>query len=1080
MKPKIYILFSFLFFFMVGARGQKPELVVQTGHKENVNSVAFSPDGQYVLTGSADRTAKLWDLYGQELQTFIGHGAGVHGVAFSPDGQKIVTAARDASVKVWNLAGEVLYSFDFEEYEGLDRRFDGAHSVAFFPDGKKVLIADSRNNIWIWAFEENKRDKFFAGDKLWQAKLSPDGKFILASNSIGNYSYQITLWNSDGEKLFILPGASLPFEFSPDGERILTGSQNKGVYLWSISGGLLENYSAQVSGPGFLLFSPDGEGLVLSASAEGRYAVLNLTKHSSIQFDDRVESVTDMDISPDGQFILLGGRGDKNGTLWSLDGDLVTEFKGEGPVGVNSVCLTPDDEALFAGCMDGAIRKWALNLGRRGTNILNGHQGRVHAIDISPDGKKMISGGEGHTAILWDISGKEIGRFLSDHEINSVEFSSDGKQFLIGEYDGGVTVWEMGATVKRRFALPASPVWATCFSPQNKIFTNEGDNLVLWSEDGKFIQNYYGTLRPVISIACSPDGNRIAAGNMDGVALLWESGQQEHIIGFRHKDPVNFVGFSPDSRLLLAGSQDGKANLWSLGEKVISLDGHSSMFTSGCFTKDGRSVFTSSEDGTIKLWDASTGSLIATFLSFRKDNNWMIISADGYYAGSKKISGLAHFRVGKQLFNFSQFDLRLNRPDKILETLALSGKDSLLIAQYRNAYYKRLKKYDFTEDMLSEGFHIPKCTITGRKNFPYKVETSHVTLNIEASDSLYLLDRLNIYINNVPLYGIAGIGLRPLNTYRYTATVSLPLSRGPNKIQVSALNQGGAESLKATTYITYDAPETKPNLYLITIGVSDYQAEGLDLQYAAKDARDIAEWYRSAPGFGQVYTKTLTDGQVTKANIFALRQWLEGTSVDDEVLLFVSGHGLLDKNYDFYYGTHDIDFANPAEKGIRYDDIEGLLDGIPARKKLLLMDACHSGEYDKDTPPLTSAQRDSLEKKGVTFKGFAKGKPILGLQSSFEMMQQLFADLRRGSGATVITSSSGVQVSYEDEEWANGAFTYAFLYGLKTMKADANEDGQVTASEIQAFVGEYVPRLTEGLQVPTFRRENLEFDFRVW
>lgn len=96
------------------------------------------------------------------------------------------------------------------------------------------------------------------------------------------------------------------------------------------------------------------------------------------------------------------------------------------------------------------------------------------------------------------------------------------------------------------------------------------------------------------------------------------------------------------------------------------------------------------------------------------------------------------------------------------------------------------------------------------------------------------------------------------------------------------------------------------------------------------------------------------------------------------------------------------------------------------------------------------------------------------------MMQQLFVGLRRGSGATVITSSSGVQVSYEKGEWKNGAFTYAFLYGLKTMKADANQDGQVTASEIQAFVGEYVPRLTGGLQAPAFRRENLEFDFRVW
>ena len=73
-----------------------------------------------------------------------------------------------------------------------------------------------------------------------------------------------------------------------------------------------------------------------------------------------------------------------------------------------------------------------------------------------------------------------------------------------------------------------------------------------------------------------------------------------------------------------------------------------------------------------------------------------------------------------------------------------------------------------------------------------------------------------------------------------------------------------------------------------------------------------------------------------------------------------------------------------------------------------------------------------------------------------------------------------MQVGYSDAEWQNRASIYAFLYGLKSMRADTNQDGQITASEIQAFVAEFVPRLTEGLQVPTFRRENLEFDFRVW
>jgi uncharacterized caspase-like protein len=86
----------------------------------------------------------------------------------------------------------------------------------------------------------------------------------------------------------------------------------------------------------------------------------------------------------------------------------------------------------------------------------------------------------------------------------------------------------------------------------------------------------------------------------------------------------------------------------------------------------------------------------------------------------------------------------------------------------------------------------------------------------------------------------------------------------------------------------------------------------------------------------------------TRENILAVKQKLMQTHVDDEVILYVSGHGLLDKNFDFYFATYDMNFSNPEEKGILYDDLEGLLDGIPARKKLLLMDACHSGEVDKE------------------------------------------------------------------------------------------------------------------------------------
>ena len=95
-------------------------------------------------------------------------------------------------------------------------------------------------------------------------------------------------------------------------------------------------------------------------------------------------------------------------------------------------------------------------------------------------------------------------------------------------------------------------------------------------------------------------------------------------------------------------------------------------------------------------------------------------------------------------------------------------------------------------------------------------------------------------------------------------------------------------------------------------------------------------------------------------------------------------------------------------------------------------------------------------------------------------MQELFADLRRGTGAMVISSASGVEFAYESADWKNGVFTYALLEGLKSGKCDTNKDKEVQISELKDYVFKRVSELTNGKQHPTSRRENLEFDFVVW
>lgn len=486
---------------------------------------------------------------------------------------------------------------------------------------------------------------------------------------------------------------------------------------------------------------------------------------------------------------------------------------------------------------------------------------------------------------------------------------------------------------------------------------------------------------------------------------------------------------------------------------------------------------TNNMNGEIKLWNWRKQPItepVVTFIGSKED--LFAMTPDFYYFPLTPKANNIAFRKNGVLFGFEQFDLKFNRPDLVLKRIGLA--DSTVIKAYRQAYLKRLKKMGFTEDMLRDDFQLPEIRIENFEYLPASTDSTSIGLNLLLQDKKYPLDRVNIWVNDVAIHGAAGISLRTLGKTNHRMYVRVALGNGPNKIQVSVLNQAGAESYKQTVSIEGRKGKTKPDLYLVTLGGSRFRDQRYNLTYAAKDANDVARLFTAGSVYGKVFTKTITDMDLTRENILAVRSFLEQADVNDQVMVFFAGHGVLDRNLNYYFATHDMDFSDPATRGIAYEEVEGLLDGIAARKKSMLIDACHSGELDKEEVTLMS--RSTKPAGPIQFRAVGgELKPKLGLENISELTRSLFSDLRKGTGATVISSAGGMEFAMEGKDWNNGLFTHCLIRGLNTGAADLDANGQIWLSELKQYVTEQVSSLSEGRQQPTSRIENQALDIRI-
>ncbi|RYG27510.1 MAG: caspase family protein, partial [Chitinophagaceae bacterium] len=321
----------------------------------------------------------------------------------------------------------------------------------------------------------------------------------------------------------------------------------------------------------------------------------------------------------------------------------------------------------------------------------------------------------------------------------------------------------------------------------------------------------------------------------------------------------------------------------------------------------------------------------------------VMVTPDNYYMASRSALDGVSFYKDSSFYSFDQFDLYLNRPDIVLGRLGYAAPE--LLNFYRNAYLKRFKKMNGNLADTSLDKPVPSLKLMDKKSIAVVTQSGLQPLSFEITDTACAMGELTIFINGNRLKQ-SSITLPAAGMFIYRD--SLLLGQGLNNIEAVYKNCAALESRKEKLALTYSPiKKIETKVWFIGIGISRYKDASMNLKYPVKDIRDIAaDFKKKYPG---LIIDTLLDGNATRQQLLALHDKLMKTGINDKVIVSFSGHGLLSDSLNWYFATHDIDFKKPELNGLSYDMMEGILSGIPARRKLLLLDACHSGEVDKET-----------------------------------------------------------------------------------------------------------------------------------
>uniref|UniRef100_UPI0015EFDCBF nSTAND1 domain-containing NTPase n=1 Tax=Amycolatopsis pittospori TaxID=2749434 RepID=UPI0015EFDCBF len=584
------------------------------GHGNRINSTALRGDGRFLVTGSWDHTAKLWDItekhHPVEVATLAGHTANVNSVAFSSDGGAVATAGWDKTARLWNVSDPARPGPGVVVGEHPSR----VNAVAFSPTAAVLATADGDGTVRLFDVRDLAKPVLVAtlpghAGNINGLVYSPDGRTLASTGT----DTTVRLWDvADPLKTRPLgvvtghTGIVHAAAFSPDGRTLATASADQTSRLWNIAEpmtpvplGTMAGHKAIVRS---VAFSPDGKSLVSTgfdrtarlwdiADPKSPREKPSLTGHTA--------AVVWATFSGDGR-TLATASDDQTVRLWDLPGPAIS---GPAKAACRAV-FSPDGKLLATGSQDGVVRLIDV-ADRRNPRELGKIPGfadgeGVCGLAFSPDGRTLAVGAWNHTMRLIDVSDprKPVDMGVFDRpadEIDAVAFSADGRTLATAGTDHTVKLWDV-ADIRKPVELAT--------------LTGHEDD--------------------VHSIAFSPDGRTLLSGGWDHTARLWDisavKAPKQLSVLSGHSDTVFSVAYSPDGELVATGSADRAARIWDVSNpaaprETALLAGHTDNVIAVTFSGDGKTLATGSYDRSVRLWDVSDPGSVRESASLTEDRD---------------------------------------------------------------------------------------------------------------------------------------------------------------------------------------------------------------------------------------------------------------------------------------------------------------------------------------------------------------------------------------------------------------------------------------------------------------------------